>query len=96
MMTNLKFQVFLHLIENTPTVGITFFSTQIINSIVATCIRVIELTNLFSRITGNRHGLIRKYGLNISRQCFREYAKDIGFRKVSKLAVVMIYALVCC
>ena len=26
-------------------------------------------------------GLIRKYGLNMCRQCFREYAKDIGFVK---------------
>ena len=28
-------------------------------------------------------GIIRKYNLNICRQCFREYAKDIGFVKVS-------------
>uniref|UniRef100_A0A670I4D8 Small ribosomal subunit protein uS14 n=1 Tax=Podarcis muralis TaxID=64176 RepID=A0A670I4D8_PODMU len=27
----------------------------------------------------NHHGLIRKYGLNVCRQCFRHYAKDIGF-----------------
>ena len=26
-------------------------------------------------------GLIRKYGLNMCRQCFREYSKDIGFVK---------------
>jgi len=26
-------------------------------------------------------GLIRKYGINMCRQCFREYAKDIGFVK---------------
>lgn len=37
----------------------------------------------FSRACSNRHGLIRKYGLNICRQCFREYANDIGFKKVS-------------
>lgn len=36
----------------------------------------------FSRACSNRHGLIRKYGLNICRQCFREYAADIGFKKV--------------
>ncbi|XP_073490343.1 small ribosomal subunit protein uS14-like [Aquarana catesbeiana] len=30
----------------------------------------------------NRHGLIRKYGLNIYRQCFRQCAKDIGFIKL--------------
>ncbi|KYQ55676.1 40S ribosomal protein S29, partial [Trachymyrmex zeteki] len=37
-----------------------------------------------SRACANRHGLIRKYGLNICRQCFREYAADIGFKKVKK------------
>lgn len=30
----------------------------------------------------NNHALIRKYGLNICRQCFREKAADIGFVKV--------------
>ncbi|KAJ1552775.1 hypothetical protein HK405_010069, partial [Cladochytrium tenue] len=29
-------------------------------------------------------GLIRKYGLNLCRQCFREYSKDIGFIKWEK------------
>lgn len=37
----------------------------------------------FSRVCSNRHGLIRKYGLNMCRQCFRQYAKDIGFVKAS-------------
>jgi len=27
----------------------------------------------------NQWAIIRKYNLNICRQCFREYAKDIGF-----------------
>lgn len=27
-------------------------------------------------------GLIRKYDMNLCRRCFREYAQDIGFRKV--------------
>uniref|UniRef100_A0A8C0FC80 Small ribosomal subunit protein uS14 n=1 Tax=Bubo bubo TaxID=30461 RepID=A0A8C0FC80_BUBBB len=36
-----------------------------------------------ARVCSNRHGLIRKYGLNMCRQCFRQYAKDIGFIKVS-------------
>ncbi|KAG5457134.1 MAG: hypothetical protein BJ554DRAFT_2930, partial [Olpidium bornovanus] len=27
-------------------------------------------------------GLLRQYGLNICRQCFRQYAGDIGFVKV--------------
>ena len=34
-----------------------------------------------SRVCGNGGGIIRKYGLNVCRQCFREYAKDIGFVK---------------
>jgi small subunit ribosomal protein S29e len=34
------------------------------------------------RVCGNGGGIIRKYGLNICRQCFRDYAKDIGFVKV--------------
>ncbi|KAJ9521123.1 hypothetical protein QJQ45_022868 [Haematococcus lacustris] len=33
------------------------------------------------RVCSNGHGIIRKYGLNICRQCFREYAGDIGFIK---------------
>nr|CCQ18675.1 40S ribosomal protein S29 [Sycon ciliatum] len=34
------------------------------------------------RRCSNRHGLIRKYGLNLCRQCFRETSKDIGFQKL--------------
>lgn len=41
----------------------------------------------FSRACSNRHGLIRKYGLNLCRQCFREYAGDIGFKKVCKYVI---------
>jgi len=33
------------------------------------------------RICGHRMGLIRKYGLSICRQCFRENAHLIGFKK---------------
>jgi len=35
-----------------------------------------------SRVCTHKAGLIRKYGLNICRQCFREKASDIGFVKV--------------
>jgi ribosomal protein S14 len=35
-----------------------------------------------SRVCTHSAGLIRKYGLNICRQCFREKAADIGFVKV--------------
>ncbi|KAL8392784.1 hypothetical protein RB595_002821 [Gaeumannomyces hyphopodioides] len=34
------------------------------------------------RVCTHRAGLIRKYGLDICRQCFREKAADIGFVKV--------------
>lgn len=35
-----------------------------------------------SRTCGNRWGIIRKYHLNMCRQCFKQYAHDIGFEKV--------------
>ncbi|XP_032244772.1 40S ribosomal protein S29-like [Phoca vitulina] len=34
------------------------------------------------RVSSNRDGLIRKYGLNMWRRCFRQSAKDIGFIKL--------------
>eukprot|EP00080_Pristionchus_pacificus_P008328 PDM68348.1 trpp-11 [Pristionchus pacificus] len=34
------------------------------------------------RVCSNHHGLIRKYGLDMCRRCFREYSKDIGFKKM--------------
>lgn len=36
-----------------------------------------------SKLTGNARGLVRKYGLNISRKDFRERAVELGFRKYS-------------
>jgi hypothetical protein len=39
----------------------------------------------FSRVCAHRAGLIRKYNLNVCRQCFREYASDIGFHKVREI-----------
>ncbi|XDV41081.1 hypothetical protein PO909_010012 [Leuciscus waleckii] len=41
------------------------------------------------RVCSNRHGLIRKYGLNMCRQCFRQYAKDIGFVKASFVSCIL-------
>ncbi|KJE88654.1 40S ribosomal protein S29 [Capsaspora owczarzaki ATCC 30864] len=32
-------------------------------------------------VCSNRHGMIRKYHLDMCRQCFRQYAADIGFIK---------------
>lgn len=40
------------------------------------------LGNSVCRRCGNTGmGIIRKYGLNYCRQCFREIAKELGFRK---------------
>ncbi|KAJ8605611.1 hypothetical protein CTAYLR_000072 [Chrysophaeum taylorii] len=33
------------------------------------------------RVCGNQQGIIRKYNINCCRQCFRQYASDIGFVK---------------
>ncbi|XP_036305462.1 40S ribosomal protein S29-like [Pipistrellus kuhlii] len=33
-------------------------------------------------VCSNRQGLTRKYGPNMCRQCFHQYAKDVGFRKL--------------
>lgn len=41
-----------------------------------------RILTLLSRVCGNQSGVIRKYGLDICRQCFREKANDIGFYKV--------------
>ena len=41
-----------------------------------------DRSTFFSRVCTHKAGLIRKYGLNICRQCFREKAADIGFVKV--------------
>lgn len=35
------------------------------------------------RFCGRKGAHIKKYGLNICRQCFREKANDIGFKKYS-------------
>ena len=39
---------------------------------------------VYSRVCTHKAGLIRKYGLNICRQCFREKSADIGFVKVRR------------
>jgi ribosomal protein S14 len=36
-----------------------------------------------------KSGLIRKYGLNMSRQAFREKAADMGWVKVSEIGYVL-------
>jgi hypothetical protein len=37
-----------------------------------------------SRLCAHQAGLIRKYGLDLCRQCFREKSAAIGFTKVRK------------
>ncbi|MEM0132235.1 MULTISPECIES: 30S ribosomal protein S14 [Acidiplasma] len=32
---------------------------------------------------GRKRGIVRRYGINMCRQCFRETAGKIGFRKYS-------------
>ena len=32
---------------------------------------------------GRKSGIIRKYGMHLCRQCFREKAAEIGFKKYS-------------
>ncbi|ELU41452.1 ribosomal s14p/S29e domain-containing protein [Rhizoctonia solani AG-1 IA] len=41
----------------------------------------IPLKYRFSRVCAHQAGLIRKYGLDICRQCFREKSAAIGFTK---------------
>ena len=33
------------------------------------------------RICGRPEGLVRKYGINMCRQCFKRKAKEMGFQK---------------
>lgn len=33
-------------------------------------------------LSGSTRGVIRKYGLNLSRRTFREYAQKLGFKKL--------------
>ena len=37
----------------------------------------------FCRRCGRNNGLVRKYGLYLCRQCFRETAPALGFKKYS-------------
>ncbi len=43
------------------------------------------------RVCANQHAIIRKYNLNMCRQCFRCYAKDIGFIKVGGLCGMCLF-----
>ena len=48
--------------------------------------RIKERKRIYGRQTGclqcgRKRGLIRRYGLHLCRQCFREKAEEIGFKK---------------
>jgi ribosomal protein S14 len=45
----------------------------------------LRLTAMCSRLCAHQAGLIRKYGLDLCRQCFREKSAAIGFNKVRPL-----------
>lgn len=60
------------------------YSPKYISNLHLPCSQILIVTfPNSSRACSNNHGIIRKYGLNLCRQCFREYSKDIGFKKVS-------------
>jgi len=44
--------------------------------------RLVLTTQSCSRLCAHQAGLIRKYGLDLCRQCFREKSAAIGFTKV--------------
>ena len=44
-----------------------------------------------SRLCAHQAGLIRKYGLDLCRQCFREKSAAIGFVKVHLLLLCLLY-----
>ena len=48
-----------------------------------------SLPSLLSRVCSARQGLIRKYGINICRRCFRERAVEIGFQKVRLVTAIV-------
>lgn len=59
-------------------------------------LNILTYCSLYSRVCTHRAGLIRKYGLNICRQCFREKSADIGFQKVRKSQIPFIAGLNTC
>jgi hypothetical protein len=46
---------------------------------------ILRMLLMISRVCAHKQGLIRKYGLMICRQCFRERSADIGFHKALSL-----------
>ncbi|MBS3062091.1 MAG: 30S ribosomal protein S14 [Candidatus Diapherotrites archaeon] len=44
-------------------------------------VRSPKLKEFHCRICGGGRGMIRKYGINLCRRCFKDYAEKLGFRK---------------
>jgi ribosomal protein S14 len=42
------------------------------------------------RCSGNQHGIVRKYGLNMTRRDFREKAETMGWKKVGNFLVCIV------
>lgn len=62
-------------------VGALFWrSARLLKRLVLTTLNLVQLL-YHSRVCANQGGIIRKYGLDICRQCFRERADQIGFHK---------------
>ena len=36
-----------------------------------------------TRAFGRKRGIVRRYGMHLCRQCFREIAPELGFKKYS-------------
>ena len=63
----------------------TMAETRVPNKLYATHPKNYGKGSRQCRVTGRKGGmgLIRKYGIDMKRQCFRERANDIGFTKYS-------------
>jgi hypothetical protein len=70
-------------------VSVVFFGLYICDGYVSD----ISIVFLF---TANQLGIIRKYGIMMCRQCFRERAFDIGFQKVGLCCLLSEYKLLWC
>lgn len=55
------------------------------NAMIFYYILTYHTPTLYSRVCCQTTALIRKYGLDLCRQCFRQYSSDIGFHKVPRL-----------
>lgn len=45
-------------------------------------VRSPKLREFRCRICGGNRGMIRKYGINLCRRCFKDFADQMGFKKL--------------